>query len=411
MDILNIKKNFNPNFKENQNKYIMTAAACILAVAVLVFVWFFDWDSINSYTAYNTTSTTYVPGKVVSIESEELEKYESDEKLMLGEQVLLVEILSGDRKGETVEINNYLTKVHNINVSEGSRIIVCVDDPEDADPYYTVFSYDRTPALCALIACFALIVIIVGGFKGIRALLGVAYTLLFVIMFMAQAIYHGFSPVGVTLITVVISSGVSLLLLNGFSIRTLTGVLSTLAGVGATALIFVIFSSLLHLSGYNEDSSEMLLMVGNTTGLNIRYLLLAGVLISALGAVMDVSVGLVASLDELLAVDPSLSRKKLFASGLNIGRDMIGTMSNTLIMAFVGSDLDTILCLFAYGYSPTQLFSSDFLAIEMSQGLCATMGVVVTIPVTTAISALLLKAKGSCSGLEKAVSRTAAGGR
>ena len=392
-------------FDINRKKILLSAAAVILAAAFLLAAWLFDWNSINSYTAYNTSSTTYVSGKVISIESEDLEKYESDEKLMLGEQVIQVVLLEGSHKDETIELTNYLTKVHNIEVSEGSRVIICVDDPEEAEAYYTVFSYDRRPAVIALIACFALIVIIVGGIKGIRALLGVAYTLLFVIMFMAQAIYHGFSPVGVTLITVIIASGVSLLLLNGFSSRTLTGVLSTLAGVGATALIFIIFSSFLHLSGYNEDSSEMLLMVGNTTGLNIRYLLLAGVLISALGAVMDVSVGLVASLDELLSVNPDLSRKKLFSSGLNIGRDMIGTMSNTLIMAFVGSDLDTILCLLAYGYSAAQLFSSDFMAIELSQGLCATMGVVVTIPITTAIACLLLKRPGIRP--EKAPQKTA----
>lgn len=381
----------NPEDKliKNKSKIILTAAAFILAAAVLLSAWLFDWNSINSYQIYNTSTLTYVPAKVISIESEELEKYEYDEKLYLGQQDLIVKILKGSHKGEVVEITNYLTKIHNINASEGSRIIICVDEPEGAGIYYSVYSYDRVPALLLLAAWFAFVVILIGGFKGMRALLGVGYTLLLVLMFMAQAIFHGFSAVGITLITIVISSGVSLLLLNGMSKRTLVGILSTLAGVLVTALLFLIFSGLLHLSGFNESSAETLIMVSSSTGLSIRYLLLAGVLISALGAVMDVSVGLVASLEELLIVNPSLGRKELINSGLNIGKDMIGTMSNTLIMAFVGSDLDTVLTLLAYGYSATQLLSSDFLAIEISQGLCATMGVVLTIPVTTVISALI----------------------
>lgn len=389
------KSGFDP--KKNKKKILYAAAAIVLAAAVLAFVIFFDWDSINSYSAYNTTSTTYANARVDLVKSEDLELDDYDDQLYLGSQEIVVTLLSGDKKGETIELTNYLTKIHSIKVSSGDRVIICVDAPESTDPYYTVYGYDRTIPLAALIACFALVVILVGGFKGVRALLGVAYSLLLVMMFMVQAIYHGFSPVAVTLITVLIASGVSLLLLNGFSRRTAVGVLSTLAGVGATAIIFVIFSSTLHLSGYNTESAETLLMVRDSTGLSVRYLLLAGVLVSALGAVMDVSVGLVASLDELISVNPTMKRKELYRSGINIGKDMIGTMSNTLIMAFVGSDLDTLLCLLAYGYTTNQLFSSDFLAIEISQGLCATMGVVLTIPIATAISCLLLVKKNKAA--------------
>lgn len=389
------KSGFDP--KKNKKKILYAAAAIVLAAAVLAFVIFFDWDSINSYSAYNTTSTTYANARVDLVKSEDLELDDYDDQLYLGSQEIVVTLLSGDKKGETIELTNYLTKIHSIKVSSGDRVIICVDAPESTDPYYTVYGYDRTIPLAALIACFALVVILVGGFKGVRALLGVAYSLLLVMMFMVQAIYHGFSPVAVTLITVLIASGVSLLLLNGFSRRTAVGVLSTLAGVGATAIIFVIFSSTLHLSGYNTESAETLLMVRDSTGLSVRYLLLAGVLVSALGAVMDVSVGLVASLDELISVNPTMKRKELYRSGINIGKDMIGTMSNTLIMAFVGSDLDTLLCLLAYGYTANQLFSSDFLAIEISQGLCATMGVVLTIPIATAISCLLLVKKNKAA--------------
>lgn len=375
-------------------KHLPAVSVVLLGVIFLLIVSLFDWNSINSYEAYNTTSTTYAAARVESIESETLEKYESDEKLWLGEQEITVTLLQGEKKGETVTLTNYLTKTHSIKVSEGSRVIICVDAPENADPYYTVFGYDRTMPLILLIVTFSAAVVLVGRGKGLRALLGVAYSLLLVVMFLVQAIYHGFSPVAVTLLTVLISSGVSLLLLNGFSRRTAVGVLSTLAGVGVTAAVFLIFSKLLHLSGYNLESIERLILVEGSTGMSIRWLLLAGVLISALGAVMDVAVGLAASLEELVLVNPGIGRTQLFRSGINIGKDMIGTMSNTLIMAYAGSALDTMLCLLAYGYTANQLFSSDYLTIELVLGLCATMGVVLTIPVTTAVSAAFLTSAG-----------------
>ena len=387
--------------KELVNKQLPALAILILGVIFLAFVCLFDWDSINSYEAYNTTSTTYVRGRVISVESEDLEKYKYDEQLYLGEQELVVTLLGGEKKGETIELTNYLTKIHSIKVTEGSVIIVCVDAPESADPYYTVFGYDRSIPLFLLIIAFAAAMLLVAKLKGLRALLGVAYSLALILMFMMQAIYHGFHPAAITLITALIASGVSLLLLNGYSRRTAVGVLSTLCGLAVTALVFLVFSQLLHLSGYNLNTIETLLLVEQTTGMGIRWLLMAAVLISALGAVMDVAVSLAASMEELSAVNPTLGRQQLFSSGMNIGKDMIGTMSNTLIMAYAGGALDTMLCLLAYGYSPLQLLSSDYLSIVLTQGLCATMGVVLTVPVTAAIASFFCaQAKTSVSRME-----------
>lgn len=364
-------------------------AALLFGILFMAAVCLFDWDSINSYQAYNTSSLSYVRGRVVSVDRETLELDASDESRYLGEQEITVEILEGEWKGRQVEIDNYLTQIHNVHTSKGQTIIVCADAPEEAEPYFTVFNYDRTLPLGLLAGTFVLAVLLVGRSKGLRALLGVAYTLFTVVFFLVQAIYHGFSPVGTVLLTILIATGASLLLLNGFSRRTAVGVLSTLAGVGVTAALFVLFSALLHLSGYNMDAAESLLLISSSTGLSVKYVLLAGVLVSALGAVMDVAVSLTAALEELVLVRPETDRRELIRSGFHIGKDMIGTMSNTLILAYAGTALNTMLCLLAYGYQFRQLISSDYLAVELAQGLCATLGVVLTVPITTAISALV----------------------
>ncbi len=370
-------------------KKLAGLAAFILGIAFLTAFLMFDWDSINSYVKFNSESLHYVKGRVVSITSERLEQDSADPKLYLGEQEVVVELLEGNLKGTEVKIDNYLTQVHNIRVSDNQRVIVCADTPDNADPYYTIFNYDRTLPLFMLIGVFALAVIMVGRRKGVRALLGVAFSLLTVVLFLAQAIFHGFNPLAVTLLTVLLSTGATLLLLNGFSRRTASGALATLAGVCVTAVIFIAAAWALHLSGYNSDTAEELLLVRDATGLSVRPLLLAGVLISALGAVMDVAVSLAAALDEIVLLDSSLTRRKLFRSGMNIGKDMIGTMSNTLILAFAGTALNTMISLLAFGYQFRQLFSSDYLSIELAQGLCATLGVVLTVPAAAGISALL----------------------
>ena len=377
-------------------KKIAAGVALVLGIAFVAAVILFDWNSINSYSKFNSETLHYVKGKVTSVTSERLEQDAADPSLYLGEQEVVVEILEGDKKGEQVEIDNYLTQVHNIRVSNNQRVIVCADTPENATPYYTIFNYDRTLPLWMLIGVFALVVILVGKRKGVRALLGVAFSLLTVVLFLAQAIFHGFSPIAVTLLTVLLSTAATLLLLNGFSRRSAVGALATLAGVCVTGMIFAVFAWVLHLSGYNSDTAEELLLVRDATGLSVRPLLLAGVLISALGAVMDVAVSLAAALEELVTVNPNLTRKELMRSGLNIGKDMIGTMSNTLILAFAGTALNTMISLLAFGYQFRQLFSSDYLAIELTQGLCATLGVVLTVPIAAGISAaLFIKQKSS----------------
>ena len=233
------------------------------------------------------------------------------------------------------------------------------------------------------------VMLFVGKGKGLRALAGVVFTLLLVVLFMVQAIYHGFPPVIVSILTILTGTAVSLLLLNGCSRRTAVSALATVLGVAVTGIIFYISSKTLHLTGFNSDNAEELLVIQGATGLSVRSLLIAGVLVSSLGAVMDVAVSLTAALMELVVVDPSVTARQVMKSGFNIGKDMIGTMSNTLILAFAGTALNTMLVLTAYGVSRTQFISSDYLAIELAQGLCATIGVILTVPITTGICAAM----------------------
>ena len=247
------------------------------------------------------------------------------------------------------------------------------------------------PVLVLILAVFAAAVVAIGGWKGVRTLLGLSFTGAMIAWLILPGIYHGLPSLPLTVAALAVCTLVSLLLLNPPSPKTWAAMLSTLAGVALAGGVFYLFSTLLHLSGMNDTNGEGLVLVAGQTGLELHWLLLVAVLISSLGAVMDVALSLASSLHELREADGKMSGLQLFAAGMRIGRDMIGTMSNTLILAFAGEAVTTLLLLMAYGWHSSQLFASDYAAIQVAQGVASTLGVVLGVPITSGICAALYR--------------------
>lgn len=380
-----MKKFFKNYFKESF--VIVLVSAFTLGMCI--------WGSRvqSGYQHYNNESITYVKGMITEISNEELTKDPGNAKRYVGRQKVKARVLEGTYKGETVEIDNYLTSASNVYVEPGMKVILSQDQPENTAPYFLVYNYYRSPIIYGMVGMFVLLMILIGGKKGIRATLGLAFTLLTIVMLMLPMISSGISPVLASIVTVVITTAVTLLLLNGFSKKTLTAVLGTALGTMIVGVLFGMVSYFLHISGYNTDEAEFMVLISSNTELKVAEVLFAGVLISSLGAVMDVGMSIASAIWEILEVNPALTAKQLFFSGLNVGKDMIGTMSNTLILAFTGSGLSTLLVLTAYGIRYHQFLSSDFLAIEVGQGLSGTMAVILTVPITSAVSAYVYKRK------------------
>lgn len=330
-----------------------------------------------------SSGISYQRGTVVQVLSQSLEESPLGSG-MLGSQDLAVRL----RDGSEIQVTNYLTDTHNILAEEGSKVIICVDAPDGVEPYYTVYNYDRTSALALIFAVFILLMMLVGGKQGANAVLALAVSLLLIVHFTVPAIYRGGSPIAVGAITVFAATAVTLLLLHGATVRALLAAGVTLAGEGAACVLFAISSALLHVGGFQTDQAEGLLVVAQNTGLDLKNLLFAATMIASLGAVMDVAVSLLSALWELKQ-QGTQDGGQLFRSGMNIGKDMIGTMSNTLIFAFAGNALATMLSLTAYGVHASQLLNSNYIALEIAQGLCGTGGVILTVPIASAAAAAL----------------------
>lgn len=363
-------------------------------ISLIIYIFIIGWTGIVlyqsygqefSYKQYETSTLTYNKAIVISIKEQDLEDLDD---YQVGYQKLLVRFISGEEKGKKVEVQNSITATHNIVAKVGQTLVICSDIVDNAESYYTVYNYYRSASIWWIVGGFLLVIGVVGGKKGIKSGLSLLFTMFMIVCFILPAIYRGDSPVITVIISAAISTSVSLFMLNGLSVKTLMDILSTTTGVIIAGLLFYVISKILIISGYQADEAESLILIAQSTGLHIRHILFVCVLIASLGAVMDVAVSIGAALYEIARLNPDVTGKTLFFSGMNIGKDMIGTMTNTLILAFAGSSMMTLLVLISYGVQYEQLLSSDYIAMEIAQSISGSAAVVIMVPVASFYCAL-----------------------
>lgn len=364
----------NPRFGQRILAIFVCLVTAVLAVMPSVSV---------SFQSLVSDTVSYIPGTVLEVVEEELTPSDLKGGPQLGEQTLTIEL----KDGSQITLTNYLTNTHNILAREGMRVVVCVDAPENVEPYYTLYQYDRSVGLGVVVAIFLLLMLLVGGEKGFYATLALAFSLVFLLKITVPVIYSGGSPILAGLAMVLVSTAVTVFLIYGLSPRGVLGIGVVLAGEFVACGLFLLFSLLLHLSGFKSSDAENLLVAAQNTGLDISTVLFAATMIASLGAVMDVAVSLLSALWEVRLADPDITGRGLWRAGLRMGRDMIGTMSNTLIFAFAGGSLTTLLVLMTYGTDPVQLLHSDYIALELAHGLCGTCAVILTVPLASLVSA------------------------
>lgn len=371
--------------KELKNNIVVI----ITIITTIIITGLFNQFLAKDYSRVNNSTTDFVSGKVVEVTSSDVQ-YDQDLKINLGKQVVKVKILEGKSKGETVKLDNYLTAAHNIEVKTGSKVIISADEPDGIEAYYTVYSFDRGLGMIVFTLILFLAIIVIGKGKGIKAIIGLAYTLYLVVFLLLPTVFSGYSPVIMSVICVALSTVVTLMLLNGNSKKTRGAIIATVLGVILSAVSFYLMSIILNLNGFSSDEAESLVLINQVTNLQIKDILFAGILVSSLGAIMDVGMSIISALFEVYHHQPNLSRQELFNSGLEIGKDMIGTMANTLILAFTGSAFVSLLVLFSYNVDLKQLLNSNYLTIEFVQGIAGTLGIVLTVPIASFVASVIL---------------------
>ena len=367
-------------------------AIAVIIIALIVFFAAFWW--LNSDKAIAEQGSEYVEyekGTVVTVLSDTLEQDPASDNAFRGEQMLTVKVQSGQYKGEELLTYNYAGPLYGVPLKEGDKVVISISTHANGDHQAVVYEYNRIPALAIVIALFILATILVGGKTGLKSLVGLFFTVLCLFAILIPWLLKGAPTLPATFVVCVFVALVSFTILGGVHRKTICAFLGTVSGTAIAMAFGLMAQSLTRINGLRISDVEPLLQLRQTgTPIGLRGLLIAGIIISALGAVMDVAMSISSSLEEIHTANPDLDSRQLFKSGMNIGRDMVGTMTNTLILAFLGSGFVLIIYLYSLGLSFYQLFSSAYASIEVISGISSSIGMILAIPLTALISSALL---------------------
>lgn len=328
------------------------------------------------------------------------------ENVHVGSQRLLVEITTGEHKGKQLEVTNFMSKLFDKHAEKGTSLLVFIltdrTDLSTGSPALSlsVMNYNRQWLILGLVAMFLIVTGIVGGKVGLRSILGLALTLAAVFFLLVPALLKGFLAIPFTMVLCVLVTVVCFLLLDGLSRKTVSAILGTIAGFTVACVFGMIASKLAHLDGleYNVAETDTLIQAKyQGTLINIRGLFVSGIIISALGAVMDVAMSISSSVNELKVVNPDMGFSALFNSGMHIGRDAVGTMTNTLILAFTGGALVNLLLIKYYDWDVKAILSGDYITHEVITGISGSIGLILAVPLTALIASALCGSKPSAN--------------
>ncbi|MDW7661513.1 MAG: YibE/F family protein [Bacillota bacterium] len=371
-----------------RNKSILQWAVFTCAVLIFIVIMVFLNQPIEGQAATAASKYSFERARVTEIIGENVSPDTWTEGLRLGMQEVVVRIDSGQYKGKELYAVNYLSAYGNIDLKEGTRIIVRMDTNEAGDPFVvSISNYNRSYMLIGLVVLFVLLLILIGGRKGVSAIAGLFFTIISIWFFLIPMIKRGASPIPTAIVLVAVTTFVSLIALNGFSKKTYIAIAGCVGGVTIAGLLAYLAGIVTPINGFNMSEAEELVLRAADGGLKVSGLMVSGVLIASLGAVMDVALTIASAISELHDMKPKAKMSELFRSGINIGKDAMGTMANTLILAFSGASLNMLIMFRVFDYPYIQIFNSDLMTIEIIQGLTGSIGIVLTVPLVAILGA------------------------
>ncbi|MFI5842672.1 YibE/F family protein [Catenuloplanes sp. NPDC051500] len=297
-----------------------------------------------------------------------------------------IRLEEGDRAGEIVE-TGVPAGPGAATVEPGDAIVVMYLEGSPSGEQYSIADHRRTTGLWILAAAVALAVIAFGRWRGVRALAGLAVTFAVLLLFVVPAILDGRSPLLVAVVGAAAIMLIVLYLTHGFTLSTSVAVAGTLVSLTITAVLSAFATDLVHLTGVADEETAFLNLTQGAV--NMQGLLLAGIVIGALGVLDDVTVTQAETVRELAAANPRYGLRDLYRAATRVGRAHIASVVNTIVLAYAGASLPLML-LFAVGGTPvTELLTGQPIAQELVRSGVGTLGLIAAVPITTALAALL----------------------
>lgn len=368
------------------------AVWCITVIISIVFIYGAhalvtdDLDVFNAENAYADKALVTAMGLYVE------DSHDAGAEYIDATQYFYAEILSGERKGQKVlaaQTSDNYSNYDQEPVNVGDKVILYNYGTPQGDAEYIFGGYERLDANIGLIIAFFVLLIVFGLFKGVNTIISLGFTCLAVFYVYVPSILTGYNIYLMTCITCVFTIIMTLLITNGATYKSLTTILGCGFGVALAAVITLIYDKVLRLTGYLDEHSIYLQYLSSGVEINLNALIFGMIVVGAMGAVMDVAMDISSSLYEVHIQAPHLKFNELFMSGIRIGRDVMGTMANTLVLAYIGSSLCSILLLITYSSSILELLNRENIAVEILQAMVGSTAILLTIPLTSLVCAFV----------------------
>ena len=382
------------NYKSNKNTilYILTI---VFSLIFIVIGYNMNKTEFNQH-EFNKSYKAKVVSVEETIRNESAYDYEGFSSTTIK---FKAEITNDEFNGNIVEAYQYIDDIVAVNpkvIESGDKIIISslisrTGEGED----WTFLEYDRSTVLWGLLFGFFALIVLFGGKKGINTIISLVFTCLSVFMVFVPSILKGNNIYLSSIIVSIYIIFMSLLIINGANKKTLCAIVGNLGGLLIAGLLALFISNILNLTVLIDDDSMFLLLVDINAPIDLKAILWAGIVIGSLGAVMDVSMSIASAMNELAENMEVRSFKTMLKSGFNIGQDAIGTMTNTLILAYIGSSLSVVLLLMVNYKDVLLLFNLEMIVFEIIQAIIGSMGILFAIPITSLFAAYVYNRKNT----------------
>ncbi len=349
----------------------------------------------DSFKSQSSLEQSFVEARVVSIVSNELAPDARVPSILTGKQVFNAEILEGPEAGKIVQVQNPLSRQHNVLVEQDDVFIMMIRQ-NHGETIYWAYNHKRSTAIYWMGLAFILLLLSFGRKEGLNSIVSLYFTAALIICVLIPSIFAGYNPVPITIALMGIKIVVNFILVSGYNRKSFCAMGGTLLGVVAAGIMSQLFGEFAHLSGIYLDKGEDVIYISDQI-IQVRWLMFVAIMVSALGAVMDVAISIASAYNELQVTDPKLTPNQLMRASMNIGRDIMGTMTNTLILAFAGSSLTTIMMVWGLDMPLTQFINTPVISLAIIHALAGSVGIVLTIPLTAWLAKYMLGAAESSS--------------
>ena len=382
----------------NIRKKQMITYAAVLLVSILYIIVGHNLAIANYHAFSGDDQSIVIKAEVVELTDRYTVMYPLNEFEYAEDETIVfrAKVASGDMKGQTIEAAqtlDYFTAVHLPVVEPGDRILLYSIPGGMAEHEWLMSDYQRFDQILILGAVFVLLVLLIGHWQGVNTLISLALTCLAVFYVFIPAVLAGESIYLWSIATCIYVTFMTLFIVNGVNAKSIGAILGCLAGIVVAAVLTLFFEESMTLTGLLDENSVLLYGLNPDAPFNLKAIIFAAIIIGSMGAIMDVSISIAAALEELKEKLPQITFGELFQSGMNISRDIMGTMANTLILAYIGSALAGVLLMVAYNSAMIDLFNREMIVVECLQALAGSIGILMALPFTALICALLYQSK------------------